>query len=88
MVLHEVQRTLCESCSRLRRREMVHNTIHSGKFDASELKLGRLLGSGGFGCVYEARYRGERLAVKKLHQGTKNERAALESFEAESSILH
>lgn len=88
MVLHEVQRTLCESCSRLRRRDMVHNTIHSGKFDASELELGRLLGSGGFGCVYEARYRGERLAVKKLHQGTKNERAALESFEAESSILH
>lgn len=38
--------------------------------------------------MYEARYRGERLAVKKLHQGTKNERAALESFEAESSILH
>lgn len=38
--------------------------------------------------MYEARFRGEHLAVKKLHQGTKNERAALESFEAESSILH
>ncbi|KAJ7387509.1 hypothetical protein OS493_000840 [Desmophyllum pertusum] len=87
MVLHEVQGTVCESCSRLRR-EMVHNTIHSGKFEASELQIGRLVGSGGFGSVFEARYRGERLAVKKLHRGTKNERAALESFEAESSILH
>lgn len=86
-MLHEVQGTVCESCSRLRR-EMVHNTIHSGKFEASELQIGRLVGSGGFGSVFEARYRGERLAVKKLHRGTKNERAALESFEAESSILH
>ena len=86
-MLHKAQRTLCESCNR-RRREMVHNNIRSGKFDSSELKIGRLLGSGGFGSVYEAKYCGERLAIKKLHQGTKNERAALESFEAESSILH
>lgn len=88
MVLHEVERTLCECCNRLRRREMVHHTIHSGNFEPSELKIGRLLGSGGFGSVYEATYCGERIAIKKLHQGTKNERAALESFEAESSILH
>lgn len=67
---------------------MIYNSIHNKKFNASELQLGRLLGSGGFGCVYEARYRGERLAVKKLHRGTKNERAAQESFEAEGSILH
>ena len=67
---------------------MLHNKIQAGKFDASELKIGRLLGSGGFGSVYEARFRGAQLAVKKLHRGTKNERAALESFEAEGSILH
>lgn len=87
-MLHEVERTLCECCNRLRRREMVHHTIDSGNFEPSELKIGRLLGSGGFGSVYEATYCGERIAIKKLHQGTKNERAALESFEAESSILH
>lgn len=87
MVLHDIERTLCESCNR-RRREMVYSSINSGKFNANELQMGRLLGSGGFGSVYDARYRGERLAVKKLHQGTKNERATLESFEAEGSILH
>lgn len=87
MVLQEIERTVCESCNR-RRREMVYSSIHGGKVNANELHIGRLLGSGGFGSVYEAKYRGERLAVKKLHQGTKNERAALESFEAEGSILH
>jgi len=87
MVLQEIERTLCEGCNR-RRREMVYSSIQTGKFNANELQLGRLLGSGGFGSVYEARYRGERLAVKKFHQGTKNEKAALESFEAEGSILH
>ena len=54
----------------------------------SELNLGRVLGSGGFGTVYESYFRGERLAVKKLHNGTKNERAAKESFEAETSVLN
>ena len=87
MVLHDIERTLCEGCSR-RRKEMIYSSIHNGKFNANDLQLGRLLGSGGFGSVYEARYRGERLAVKKLHRGTKNERAAQESFEAEGSILH
>ncbi|XP_068747994.1 serine/threonine-protein kinase mos-like [Montipora capricornis] len=87
MVLQELERIVCECCNK-RRKEMVFSSIQSGTFNASELQLGRLLGSGGFGSVYEARFRGERLAVKKLHQGTKNPRAAQESFEAEGSILH
>ncbi|EDO32016.1 predicted protein, partial [Nematostella vectensis] len=54
----------------------------------SDLKVGKLLGSGGFGSVYEASYRGERMALKRLHKETKNERAARESFEAETSALN
>ena len=87
MVLQDIERTRCDNCNKPIR-DMVYNTIHNKKFKANELQIGRLLGSGGFGSVYEASYRGERLAVKKLHQGTKNERAAQESFEAEGSILH
>jgi len=66
---------------------MVYNLLSSGNFEVSELKVGKLLGSGGFGSVFEVVFRGERLALKKLHKGTKNERASRESYEAETSIL-
>lgn len=62
--------------------------IYSGKFDVFEFEFGWLLGSGGFGCVYEVRYCGEWLVVKKFYQGIKNERVVLESFEVESFILY
>lgn len=87
MVLQEIERVVCERCKQ-NRREMVYKVMAKGTFNESELKIGGLLGSGGFGSVYEARFRGERIAVKKLHKGIINERAARESFEAESSVLH
>ncbi|XP_031561234.1 serine/threonine-protein kinase mos-like [Actinia tenebrosa] len=86
MVLQRLGSLFCENSSHSRR-EMVHDLIASGNFETSELKIGKLLGSGGFGSVYETVFRGERLALKKLHKGLKNERAARESFEAETSVL-
>ena len=49
--------------------------------DDSHMK--RLLGAGGFGSVYMAVLNSKRVAVKKFHSKTKNERAKAESFNAE-----
>eukprot|EP00811_Abedinium_folium_P005965 NODE_1548_length_2441_cov_4.380294.p1 GENE.NODE_1548_length_2441_cov_4.380294~~NODE_1548_length_2441_cov_4.380294.p1 ORF type:complete len:646 (-),score=191.96 NODE_1548_length_2441_cov_4.380294:504-2351(-) len=34
---------------------------------AEELQFGQVLGTGGFGAVHQGRYRGEEVAIKKLH---------------------
>ncbi|XP_052689702.1 serine/threonine-protein kinase mos-like [Crassostrea angulata] len=52
-----------------------------------DVKLGRLLGAGGFGSVYYGSYRQRDVAVKIMHKQSKNPEAQIESFKAELHIL-
>ena len=44
-------------------KEMIPNSV---------CEIGRTLGSGGFGTVFEASLEGKKLAVKKMHKNVKN----------------
>lgn len=65
---------------------LVHNKklTHVNK---EEVKLGRLLGAGGFGSVYLGSYRQHDVAVKIMHKQSKNADAQMESFKAELHVL-
>ncbi|XP_018599803.2 proto-oncogene serine/threonine-protein kinase mos [Scleropages formosus] len=53
-----------------------------------ELRALRPIGSGGFGSVYEARYYGETVAVKKVKRSARNRLASRRSFWSELNAAH
>ena len=53
------------------------------RVDINDVKVIRLLGSGGFGSVFEAIHNNCKVALKKFHTNTRNKKAAMQSFEAE-----
>lgn len=61
-------------------------TLDSG---GPAVQFGRILGSGGFGKVYEARFKGKKVAVKQMTSKAKlrNPNAPQESLQAESLLL-
>ena len=69
-------------------KDLKNSDLEPSELTVKELLIGEHLGAGGFGAVFAATWRGKRYALKKLHVNFKNERAARESYEAESSVLH
>ena len=62
-------------------------THQLNRSEMNNLTVGRLLGAGGFGSVYEGVLKGRRVAVKRLHVNTKNPHAVAESFLAEVAVV-
>jgi len=52
-----------------------------------KLEIGKLLGAGGFGSVFEGKCLGRKIALKKLHHNIKNPHAISESFQAEKAVI-
>lgn len=52
-----------------------------------KLEVGKLLGAGGFGTVFEGKCLGRKIALKKLHHNSKNPHAMSESFQAEKAVM-
>lgn len=77
--------TLC-TATRKKRTSAVTSDFH-----VNDIKLGKHLGSGGFGTVHECLIGGQKYALKRFHISTRNERAAQESFQSEglaTQLIH
>nr|CAB3263910.1 proto-oncogene serine/threonine-protein kinase mos-like [Phallusia mammillata] len=85
----------CGVTTSLRHTKRLQDVIEqcpSGKFyfwedDESELITSEQLGRGGFGRVFEGRYRGEKVAIKKIENAFKSRQAVLETLQGEMNGL-
>lgn len=60
---------------------------HAFQGNDMKLEVGKFLGSGGFGTVFEGWCFGRKIAVKRINQNIKNPRAINESFLAEKVAM-
>ena len=60
----------------------IHANVH-----LPQISLGRVLGAGGFGSVYQGTYQNRLVAVKRMHAITKNQRARVASYKAELNAM-
>ncbi|XP_053569121.1 proto-oncogene serine/threonine-protein kinase mos [Bombina bombina] len=75
--------TLSTSCSRRSSGRRLPPRLAWCNIDWEQVRLQEPLGSGGFGSVYRATYRGQTVAIKKVKRCTKNRLASRQSFWAE-----
>lgn len=52
-----------------------------------EVQFGQQIGSGGFGVVFKAKFRGNIVAVKKIHSHALSNRASIGEFQSEVAVL-
>lgn len=60
---------------------------YSSHSKSIKLEIGKFLGAGGFGSVFEGKFFGRKIALKRIHQNTKNPHAMRESFNAEKAAM-
>jgi Protein tyrosine and serine/threonine kinase len=57
------------------------------EIEPHEVRFGNQIGSGGFGVVFKGKFRGETVAIKKIHAHALNNRGSIDEFRAEVSVL-
>jgi Protein tyrosine and serine/threonine kinase len=52
-----------------------------------EVRFGQQIGSGGFGVVFKGQFRGQTVAIKKIHANALNNPASIAEFQSEVAVM-